>query len=81
MLQLQPTTEEEARGYMNVFTFMSKNQWVPDQRCREGMHGAALSAVPGIERHELALAASSGTMIDGMLSVLLDIGSNVNIIG
>eukprot|EP00959_Pyramimonas_sp_CCMP1952_P115909 2423168-Pyramimonas_sp.AAC.1 len=51
---------------------------------RKGMRGAALSAEPGIfggERHELALTVNSGTMIDGMLSILLDIGSNMNIIG
>eukprot|EP00959_Pyramimonas_sp_CCMP1952_P280535 5864029-Pyramimonas_sp.AAC.1 len=48
-----------------------------------GMYGTTLSEVPGIfgERHELALSAHSGTMVDRMLTVLLDIGSNINTIG
>eukprot|EP00959_Pyramimonas_sp_CCMP1952_P225624 4718098-Pyramimonas_sp.AAC.1 len=47
------------------------------------MRGATLSEVPGIfgERHELALAANSGTMVNGMLTILLGIGRNINIIG
>eukprot|EP00959_Pyramimonas_sp_CCMP1952_P386298 8095962-Pyramimonas_sp.AAC.1 len=62
---------------------MTRDQWVLDHRRRKGMHGTTLSAVPGVsgERHELALAANSGTRIDEMLIVLRDIGSNINIIG
>eukprot|EP00959_Pyramimonas_sp_CCMP1952_P041645 871168-Pyramimonas_sp.AAC.1 len=47
------------------------------------MRGTTLSEVPGIfgYRRELALAAKSGTIVDGMLTILLDIGSNINIVG
>eukprot|EP00959_Pyramimonas_sp_CCMP1952_P270542 5655934-Pyramimonas_sp.AAC.1 len=47
------------------------------------MHGTTFSEVPGVfgERHEEALAANSGTMINGMLTIILDIGSNINTIG
>eukprot|EP00959_Pyramimonas_sp_CCMP1952_P413783 8669992-Pyramimonas_sp.AAC.1 len=47
------------------------------------MHGTTLSDVPGVfgEPLELALATNSGTMDDGTLSILLDIHSNINIIG
>eukprot|EP00959_Pyramimonas_sp_CCMP1952_P428164 8967469-Pyramimonas_sp.AAC.1 len=47
------------------------------------MHGAALSVVQGIfgERHKLALAANSETMIDGVWITLLDIGSSMHIVG
>eukprot|EP00959_Pyramimonas_sp_CCMP1952_P122438 2559675-Pyramimonas_sp.AAC.1 len=47
------------------------------------MRGSTLSDVPGRlgKRHELALAANSGTMVDGMLIIRFDIGSNINIIG
>eukprot|EP00959_Pyramimonas_sp_CCMP1952_P425592 8914737-Pyramimonas_sp.AAC.1 len=31
-------TEEEARGYMNAFTSLSRNEWVLDQRRRKGLH-------------------------------------------
>eukprot|EP00959_Pyramimonas_sp_CCMP1952_P051593 1078232-Pyramimonas_sp.AAC.1 len=53
------------------------------RRRRKGTHGTTLSGVPGIfgDRHELALAANSGTIVDGALTILLDIGSNINIIG
>eukprot|EP00959_Pyramimonas_sp_CCMP1952_P413834 8670984-Pyramimonas_sp.AAC.1 len=46
-----------------------------EQRRRKGMHGTALYEMPGIfeERHELSLATNSGTMVDGMLMILLDI--------
>eukprot|EP00959_Pyramimonas_sp_CCMP1952_P038693 809857-Pyramimonas_sp.AAC.1 len=66
---------------MNVFTSLTWNDWVLEQRRRNGMYGTTLSAVPGIfgERHELALAANSGAMVDGMLTIPLDIGSNINI--
>eukprot|EP00959_Pyramimonas_sp_CCMP1952_P299760 6269929-Pyramimonas_sp.AAC.1 len=75
--------EEEARGYMNVFTSLSRNDWVLEQRRRKGLLGTTVSEVPGIlgERHELALAAYSGTMINGRLIILSDIGSNLDIIG
>eukprot|EP00959_Pyramimonas_sp_CCMP1952_P230269 4814352-Pyramimonas_sp.AAC.1 len=61
-----PITEEEARGYMQVFTPLSINGWALEQRCRKGLHGTTVSEVPGIfgERHELALAANRGTMIN-----------------
>eukprot|EP00959_Pyramimonas_sp_CCMP1952_P238947 4993746-Pyramimonas_sp.AAC.1 len=47
------------------------------------MRGTTLSDVPGIfgERHELALVANAGAMVAGMLTILLDIGSNINVIG
>eukprot|EP00959_Pyramimonas_sp_CCMP1952_P215893 4515906-Pyramimonas_sp.AAC.1 len=75
--------EEEARGYMNVFTSLSRNHWVLEQRRRKGMRGTTLSEVSGFsdERHELALAANSGTMINGVLIILLDLSSNLNLIG
>eukprot|EP00959_Pyramimonas_sp_CCMP1952_P057861 1207835-Pyramimonas_sp.AAC.1 len=59
------TTEEEARGYTNVSTSLSRRDWALEQRRRRGMHGATLFGVPGLfgERRELALAANSGTMI------------------
>eukprot|EP00959_Pyramimonas_sp_CCMP1952_P003334 69205-Pyramimonas_sp.AAC.1 len=68
---------------MNVFTSLTRNDWVLEQRRRNGMHGTTLSEVTGIfgERHELALAANSGAMAGGMLTILLGMGSNINIIG
>eukprot|EP00959_Pyramimonas_sp_CCMP1952_P269374 5631222-Pyramimonas_sp.AAC.1 len=42
-----PTTEEEARGYMNAFTSLSRNDWLSEQRRRKGMHGATLYEVLG----------------------------------
>eukprot|EP00959_Pyramimonas_sp_CCMP1952_P377031 7897303-Pyramimonas_sp.AAC.1 len=68
---------------MNVFTSLSRNDWALEQRRRKVLHGTTVSEVPGLfgERHELALAANSGTMINGMLTIPLDIGSNINIIG
>eukprot|EP00959_Pyramimonas_sp_CCMP1952_P434877 9105859-Pyramimonas_sp.AAC.1 len=46
------------------------------------MRGTTLSEVPGLfgESHDLALAANSGTMVDGALTILLDIGSSIDII-
>eukprot|EP00959_Pyramimonas_sp_CCMP1952_P416785 8731863-Pyramimonas_sp.AAC.1 len=78
IFEKNPITEEEARGYMNVFTSLSRNDWVLEQRRRRGMCGTTLSEVPGLfgGRHELALAANSGTMVDGMLAILLDILSS-----
>eukprot|EP00959_Pyramimonas_sp_CCMP1952_P139832 2926219-Pyramimonas_sp.AAC.1 len=37
-----PITEEEARGCMNVFTSLTRNDWVLEQRRRKGMHGTTL---------------------------------------
>eukprot|EP00959_Pyramimonas_sp_CCMP1952_P023207 488213-Pyramimonas_sp.AAC.2 len=56
-----PIAEEEARGCINVFASLSRNDWVLDQGRRKGMHGTAVSEVPGLfgERHLLALAANS----------------------
>eukprot|EP00959_Pyramimonas_sp_CCMP1952_P431143 9029698-Pyramimonas_sp.AAC.1 len=34
-----PITEEEARGNMNVFASLSRNEWVLEQGRRKGMHG------------------------------------------
>eukprot|EP00959_Pyramimonas_sp_CCMP1952_P370056 7750210-Pyramimonas_sp.AAC.1 len=62
---------------------MSRSDWVLEERRRRGMHGTTLSEVPRLfgERRALSLAANSGTMVDGMQTILLDIGSNINIIG
>eukprot|EP00959_Pyramimonas_sp_CCMP1952_P198693 4155972-Pyramimonas_sp.AAC.1 len=62
IFERQPITEEEARGYMYVFTSSTRNEWALEQRRRKGMHGTTLCDVPGVfgERHELALAANSG---------------------
>eukprot|EP00959_Pyramimonas_sp_CCMP1952_P154476 3231641-Pyramimonas_sp.AAC.1 len=70
IFQRQPITGEEARGYMNAFTSLTRNEWVLEQRRRKGTHGTTLSDVPGIfgDHHDRALAASSGTMVDGMLT-------------
>eukprot|EP00959_Pyramimonas_sp_CCMP1952_P013979 295636-Pyramimonas_sp.AAC.1 len=79
----QLITEEEARGYMNVFTSLTRNEWVLEQRRRKGTHGTTLSDAPGGsgERRGLALAANSGTMVDDMLIILLHVGNHINIIG
>eukprot|EP00959_Pyramimonas_sp_CCMP1952_P043521 910200-Pyramimonas_sp.AAC.1 len=76
IFERNPITEEEARGYMNAFTSLSRNNWVLEQRRREGLRGTTVSEVPGLfgERHELALAANSGSMINGMLIIILDTG-------
>eukprot|EP00959_Pyramimonas_sp_CCMP1952_P011942 252143-Pyramimonas_sp.AAC.1 len=64
MFEKNPTAEEKPRGCMNVFTSLSRNDWVLEKRRRRGMRGATLSEVTGLfgERHELALAAKRGTM-------------------
>eukprot|EP00959_Pyramimonas_sp_CCMP1952_P036427 762542-Pyramimonas_sp.AAC.1 len=61
---------------------MTRDQWLLGQKRRKGTHGTTLSTVPGVfgDRHELAFAANSGTMIDIALIIWLDIGSNINII-
>eukprot|EP00959_Pyramimonas_sp_CCMP1952_P384243 8052654-Pyramimonas_sp.AAC.1 len=66
IFQGQPITEEEALGYISVFTSLSRNEWVLGQRRRKGTHGTTLSDVPGVfgDRHELALAPTSGTTVD-----------------
>eukprot|EP00959_Pyramimonas_sp_CCMP1952_P324760 6797764-Pyramimonas_sp.AAC.1 len=82
IFEKNPIAEAEARGYTNVFTPLTRSDLVLEQWRRKGLHGITLSEMPGIfgERHELALAANSGTTVDGALLVLLDIGSNINII-
>eukprot|EP00959_Pyramimonas_sp_CCMP1952_P101115 2115224-Pyramimonas_sp.AAC.1 len=48
-----PIAEEGARGCIDVFTSLSRNDWVLEQRRRRGLHGTTLSEVPGLfgERH------------------------------
>eukprot|EP00959_Pyramimonas_sp_CCMP1952_P234668 4903221-Pyramimonas_sp.AAC.1 len=38
IFEKNPITEEGARGYMNVFTSLSRNDWVLEQRRRRGMY-------------------------------------------
>eukprot|EP00959_Pyramimonas_sp_CCMP1952_P007707 160847-Pyramimonas_sp.AAC.1 len=61
IFERNPITEEEARGYIGVFTPLTRDDWVLEQRRRKGLCGTTLSEGPGIfgERHELALAANS----------------------
>eukprot|EP00959_Pyramimonas_sp_CCMP1952_P234312 4895930-Pyramimonas_sp.AAC.1 len=56
---------------------------VLEQRRRKGLHGTTVSEVSGIvgERHELVLAASIETMINGMSTILLDLGSTISLFG
>eukprot|EP00959_Pyramimonas_sp_CCMP1952_P104171 2177486-Pyramimonas_sp.AAC.1 len=42
----------------------------------KGLHGIIAGGC-----HELALAANSGTMVNGMLTILLDICSTITVIG
>eukprot|EP00959_Pyramimonas_sp_CCMP1952_P380680 7975756-Pyramimonas_sp.AAC.1 len=51
---------------MDAFTSLSRNDWVLEERRREGMHGATVPDMLGLfgERRELALAASSGNVIN-----------------
>eukprot|EP00959_Pyramimonas_sp_CCMP1952_P109208 2284141-Pyramimonas_sp.AAC.1 len=60
---------------MNVFTSLSRNEWVLEQRHRKGLHGTTVPEVPGLfgERHELALAANSGTMTNDCTEFRADI--------
>eukprot|EP00959_Pyramimonas_sp_CCMP1952_P089963 1883061-Pyramimonas_sp.AAC.1 len=60
------TAVEEDRACMRAFTFMTRTQWILGHRRREGTCGTTVPTVPGIigDRHELALAANSGAMID-----------------
>eukprot|EP00959_Pyramimonas_sp_CCMP1952_P175193 3661185-Pyramimonas_sp.AAC.1 len=83
VFEKSPITEEAARGYMKVSTSLSRKDWVLEQRRHKGLHGATISEVPGIfgQRHVLALVANSGTITNGMLTILLEIGSNINRIG
>eukprot|EP00959_Pyramimonas_sp_CCMP1952_P339999 7120665-Pyramimonas_sp.AAC.1 len=48
ILEKNPTTEKETRGYMNVFTSLTRNDWASGQRRRKAMHGTTRSEVPGI---------------------------------
>eukprot|EP00959_Pyramimonas_sp_CCMP1952_P254318 5312425-Pyramimonas_sp.AAC.1 len=68
---------------MNVSTSLSRNNWVLEQSRRKGVHGTIVYDVPGLfgERHGLALAANSGTMINGIMIIPLDIGSNITTTG
>eukprot|EP00959_Pyramimonas_sp_CCMP1952_P442845 9270485-Pyramimonas_sp.AAC.1 len=77
-----PPAEEGPRGDMNVFTSLMRNDWAFELRRRKGMPGTALSEVPGVvgERHDWPWP-QSGTMVDGMLTILLGIGSTVNVVG
>eukprot|EP00959_Pyramimonas_sp_CCMP1952_P304136 6365427-Pyramimonas_sp.AAC.1 len=43
-----PITDEEARGYMNVFTSLIRNERALEQRRVKGTHGTTLSDAPGI---------------------------------
>eukprot|EP00959_Pyramimonas_sp_CCMP1952_P101273 2118677-Pyramimonas_sp.AAC.1 len=83
VFERNPITEEEARGYMNIFIPLSRHEWALEHRRSKGLHGTTVFEVPGLlgGRHELALAANSGTMVNGMLIIIWDIGSNINIIG
>eukprot|EP00959_Pyramimonas_sp_CCMP1952_P474068 9502809-Pyramimonas_sp.AAC.1 len=75
--------EEESRACVSVFTPVRKDERVLRQRRLKGTHGATVGAVQGYsgDRRELAFAANGGAVIDGMLSNLLAIGNNINIIG
>eukprot|EP00959_Pyramimonas_sp_CCMP1952_P238168 4977133-Pyramimonas_sp.AAC.1 len=62
---------------------MARNQWALDQKRRKGTYGTTVSTVQGVfgEHYELAIASDMETMIDGMLTMMLDVGSNINTIG
>eukprot|EP00959_Pyramimonas_sp_CCMP1952_P150482 3149366-Pyramimonas_sp.AAC.1 len=57
-------SEEEARGYMNVFTSLSRSDWALVGA--EAPHVTTLFEAPGLfcERRELALAPNSEAMLN-----------------
>jgi len=81
-----PMTQQEHMAWFSSCTHLRKQEWVLEQRRRRDEVGTTLTTVEGAypyagERLTLALAANTGTVIDNMLTLLLDIGSNTNIIG
>ena len=89
IFRAHPITQEEHEGYSSTWSALRKPEWVLEQRRRRNEVGAHIVQVPysGPDRIRqvplptVALAANPATQIEDENTILMDIGSNVNIVG
>ena len=84
-LETHPITREEHDAYNATWASLRKSDWVLEQRRRRNEVGANIVRVPGVPPcigdASVALATNPATLVAGENTILMDIGSNVNIIG
>ena len=73
-------------AWCSTWSHLRKPEWVLEQRRRRNEVGMTTTSVPGAppydnHRPTLALATNTGTVIQGQNTILMDIGSNINIVG
>ena len=71
---------------MSSWSHLNKPEWVLEQRRRRHERGTVIESVPGVHPYQscmpsLALATNTGTVVPDRLTILMDIGSNINICG
>ena len=81
-----PVTYEEHIAWMSSWSHLRKPDWVLEQRRRRHERGTVIESVPGVHPYQscmpsLALATNTGTVVPDRLTILMDIGSNINICG
>ena len=89
ILRAHPITQEEHEGYSSTWSSLRLPEWVLEQRRRRNEVGAHIIQVPysGPDRIRqsalptVALAANPATQVEGENTILMDIGSNINICG
>ena len=91
ILREHPITQSEHEGYSSTWSTLRLPEWVLEQRRRRNEIGAGdrIISVPysGPDRIRqaalptVALAANPATQVEGENTVLMDIGSNINICG
>ena len=79
-----PMTQEEHEAYNATWSSLRKQEWILEQRRRRNERCANITTVPGVPPYEqhrptYALAANTGTRVDGHCTILMDIGGKINI--
>ena len=86
ILEAHPMTHDEHIAWMSTWSHLSKPEWVLEQRRRRHERGTVVERIQGAWPNEsvmpgIALATNTGTTVQDRLTILMDIGSNINICG
>ena len=81
ILNMAPITPVESAAYAAIYTDMPRHQWVLEQRRLKGLHGQDVVNIR-TERGVTTLATGkTGTRLPDQISLLVDLGRNINISG
>ena len=80
-LSVHPITAVERAAHASLYTHLTLQQWVLEQRRLKAVHGQEIVEFDTHAGATTLATGKSGTTFDDEISLLVDLGSSINIIG